>query len=68
MAMHGVRANYQALRDVHVAQTLRDKPEYLALAELSQHIASPLGRGRRRRSTRSAQQAAKATAVQPAAT
>src|ERR1022692_1994411 len=50
MAMHGVRADHEALGDLRVAEALRDKPEHLSLAraELIQRVGSRLaGRGRR---------------------
>ena len=50
MAMHGVRADHEALGNLRIAEALRDKPEHLslALAELSQRVGMQLpGRGGR---------------------
>ncbi len=46
-AMHGMRADHQALSDLRVAETLRDQPEHLPLprTELTQRIGASPARG-----------------------
>ena len=46
MAMHGVRADHEALGDLRVTETLRDQPEYLSFprAEFTQRAGAGLAR------------------------